>query len=90
MVNIILREKVEDFEKWKTIFEEYDSARKEAGRQSVEIFRNGEDTSDVTVLLNWDNIENFQKFGQSEVIKEAMQKMAKAMDVGKPIFYFSN
>jgi len=87
MVNIIFRDKAKDFEKWKTVFDEYASARKEAGCQSVQIFRNGEDPNEVVVLLDWDNIENFKKFGESEDVKEAMQKMDL---LEKPSFYFSD
>ena len=87
MVNIIFRDKVSDFGKWKAIFEEYASARKEAGCQSTQVFRNGEKPNEVVVLLDWDNIENFKKFGESKEIQEAMQKMDL---LEKPSFYFSD
>ena len=60
MVNIIFRDKVPDFGKWKTIFDEHASGRNEAGCQCTQVFKNGEDPSDVAVLLVRNSIENFK------------------------------
>ena len=86
MANVIVRHKVEDFGKWKQVYDEHASARKEAGCQSDQVLQNGEDTNDVAVVFDWDNLINFKKFSESETLKEAMQK---AGVVGKPDFYFS-
>ena len=86
MVNIVIRHKVENFEKWKPLYDEHASARKEAGCQSDYVLRNGEHPNDVVAVLVWDNLENFKKFSESEELKEAMQK---AGVIGKPDFYFS-
>ena len=87
MANIIVRHKVEDFGKWKAAYDEHDSKRKEAGCQRDNVLQNGEDPNDVAVHFNWDSRENFDKFAQSEELKEAMQK---AGVIGKPDFYFSD
>ena len=86
MVNVIVRHKVEDFGKWKPLYDEHASARKEAGCQSDQVLQNGEDPNDVAVYFDWDNLENFKKFADSDDIKEVMQK---AGVVGKPNFYYS-
>jgi len=86
MVNIIIRHKVEDFGKWKSVYDEHDSARKEAGCQSDQVLQNGEDPNDVVISFDWDNVENFKKFAESDNLKEAMQKAGVA---GKPDFYYS-
>ena len=87
MVNVIVRHKVEDFGKWKSVYDEHASARKEAGCQSDQVCQNGEDPNDVAVSFDWDNIENFKKFAESDDVKEAMQKMDL---LEKPSFYFPN
>ena len=86
MVNIIVRHKVEDFGKWKPLYDEHASARKEAGCQSEQVCQNWEDPNDVAVSFDWDNTENFKKFSESENLKEAMQKAGVE---GKPDFYYS-
>jgi len=87
MVNIIVRHKVEDFGKWKPLFDEHASVRKEAGCQSDQVCQNGDDPNDVAVSFVWDNTENFKKMAESDELKEAMQK---AGVTGKPDFYFSD
>ena len=87
MVNVIIRHKVEDFGKWKSLYDEHASVRKEAGCQSDQVCKNSEDPNEVAVSFDWDNRENFQKFAESENLKEVMQK---AGVVGKPDFYFSD
>ena len=87
MVNVIVRHKVEDFGKWKPVYDEHASARKEAGCQSDKVCQNGDDPNDVAVYFDWDSLENFKKFGDSDELKEAMQK---AGVVGKPDFYYSD
>jgi len=74
MVNVIVRHKVEDFGKWKPLYDEHASARKEAGCQSDQVLQNGDDSNDVAVAFDWDNLENFKKFSESDDIKEVMQK----------------
>jgi len=87
MVKVIIRHKVEDFGKWKSLYDEHASTRKEAGCQSDQVCQNGEDPNDVALSFDWDNIENFKKFAESEDLKDAMQK---AGVVGKPDFYYSD
>ena len=86
MAKVIIRHKVEDFGKWKPLYDDHDSARKEAGCQSAQVFQNGEDPNDVVISFDWDNHENFKKFSESENLREVMQK---AGVVGKPDFYYS-
>ena len=87
MVNVIVRHKVEDFEKWKPVYDEHDSTRKEAGCQSDQVLQNGDDPNDVAISFDWDSLENFKKFEESDTLKEAMQK---AGVIGKPDFYYSD
>ena len=87
MVQIVIRHKVEDFDKWKELYDEHESMRKESGCKSFEIFRNGEDSNEVVIVFDWDSLENFNTFAGSESLREAMQK---AGVVEKPDFYFSS
>jgi len=87
MVNVIIRHKVEDFEKWKVEYDEHASQRNESGCQSDVVCQNSDDPNDVAVSFDWDSRENFNKFSESDELKEAMQK---AGVIGKPDFYFSD
>ena len=86
MVEVLVRINVKDYGKFKNQFDEHASARKEAGCQSDQVLQNGDDPNDVVALFDWDNLENFKKFSESEDLKNKMQE---AGVVGKPDFYFS-
>ena len=86
MVNVIVRHKVEDFGKWKPVYDEHASARNEAGCQSAQVLQNGDDPNDVAIVFDWDSLDNFKKFSVSEDLKNKMQEAGVA---GKPDFYFS-
>jgi len=76
---------LEDYKMWKTVFDSHSSLRSEAGSLGGKIFRSTNDTNELFVLLEWDSLENAQKFAQSDSIKEAMKK---AGVVGIPVVYF--
>ena len=38
------------------------------------LFREADSSDEVTVLLEWDNLENARKFYQSEDVKKALQE----------------
>ena len=85
MAHILVHHKVEDYKMWKTVFDSHSSLRSEAGSLGGKIFRSTNDTNELFVLLEWDSLENAQKFAQSDSIKEAMKK---AGVVGIPVVYF--
>lgn len=85
MAHFLVHHKVEDYKTWKSVFDGHSSLRSEAGSQGGKIFRSINDPNELFVLLEWDSIENAQKFAQSDSIKEAMKK---AGVVGMPAVYF--
>ena len=85
MAHFLVHHKVEDYKTWKLVFDGHSSLRSEAGSQGGKIFRSTNDPNELFVLLEWDSLENAQKFAQSDSIKEAMQK---AGVVGIPSVYF--
>ncbi len=72
MVNVLVRHKVANFEKWKATFDEHFSMRKAGGELNVRIFHNHEDPTDLTLLMDWETLEKAQKFINSDVLKNAM------------------
>jgi heme-degrading monooxygenase HmoA len=74
MPYMLVRHKVEDYEKWKPVFDEHQSTRKESGGKGGYLFRNAEDSNEVVILLEWDDIEDARQFAQSEDLRETMQR----------------
>ena len=85
MANIFIHFKVEDYNKWKPVFESYGSFRSEYGSKGGKIYRNADNPNEIFILFEWDSIENARKFAQSDKLKEAMQK---AGVMGKPEMNF--
>ena len=74
MAHILVRHKVADFDKWKSVFDEHSTMRKDNGSKGGVVFRSSDDPNEVVVLLEWENLEKARQFVQSEDLKQAMQR----------------
>lgn len=70
----LVRLKIADYAKFKPVFDQVSAVRKAHGSKGGTLFREVDSSDEVTVLLEWDNLENARKFYQSEDIKKALQK----------------
>jgi quinol monooxygenase YgiN len=87
MATILVQHKVKDFAEWKKTFDSAIEMRKSAGELSAQVFRDAEDPNSLTVINQWDTIENAQKFVQSPELQAAMEKTGVA---GPPTITFLN
>jgi heme-degrading monooxygenase HmoA len=85
MVHLLVHHHVEDYKKWKPVFDEHASDRSKAGSKGAWLFRNANDPNDVFAITQWDNIESAKKFGQSDSLKAAMERGGVQ---GAPEVYF--
>ena len=74
MVYILVRHKVQDFEKWKLAFDRHGSTREASGSKGGFLFRNAQDPSEVIVLLEWEELEQARQFAQSQDLRQAMEQ----------------
>lgn len=72
MAYVLVRHKVQDFDRWKAAFDEQASARADAGSRGGYVFRNLDDGSEVVILLEWDEREKVQEFIVSKDMQETM------------------
>jgi len=82
---LVTRHKVDDYAKWKSEFDGNTAMRKDAGEKSYKIFQTDNDTNDLVILFEWDNLDNARKFMQSNELRE---KMKKAGVISEPDKYF--
>lgn len=73
MIHIMIRNKVEDYAKWKSVFDAGSAMRAAASSKKGHIFRDANDPSMVTVLSHFDDAEQAQAFMQSPDLAEAMK-----------------
>ena len=87
MPYVLGRPKVEDYAKFKRIFDEYWATRRSNGCKGERLFRNADDPNDLVILLEWDDLEKARQFFQSQGLRERMQA---AGVVGRPDVRFLN
>ena len=85
MSYILIQHSVEDYDKWKVVFDEQRATRQAAGSKGGFVLRNADDPNQITVLLELDNLDNARAFAGSDDLREAMQR---AGVTGRPNVYF--
>ena len=66
--------KVEDFEKWKSMYDEHGEMRKKLGSKGAFLFRNNENPNEMIIISKWDDMKSAKNFAESEDLKNTMQK----------------
>lgn len=78
MPYLLIRHKVEDYAKWKPVFDDHSNARKAAGSKGGYLFRNANDGNEVMIVLEVEDLERCRQFVESDDLKETMQKSGVA------------
>ena len=85
MPYLLVRHKVEDYAKWKPVYDQHGTTRKASGGQGAQLFRNATDPNELVILFEWDDLERARQFAQSEDLRQAMQRAGVA---DQPDIYF--
>ena len=67
------------------VFDSMGGLRKQYGERSYRILRQGNGSTDLIGLFEWDNLENARRYATSSELREAMQR---AGFTEKPEFLF--
>ena len=84
---VIVTHPLKDFDTWKSVFDKFESVRKEGGEQSAVVLRHADDPNMVTVVNTWNSIDEFQAFFGQEELKAGM---AEAGVAGPPTVILAN
>ncbi|WP_433167147.1 antibiotic biosynthesis monooxygenase family protein [Kribbella sp. CA-247076] len=74
MPHVLVRQRFEEFEKWKKGFESLAATRAEAGCRSTNVFRNRQDPHEVVVLFEFDDLERAVQHMKSDALRAAWQE----------------
>jgi len=85
MPYLLVRLKVEDYAKWKPVFDEVRTWRMVSGLKSTRLFRSADNPNEIIVIREWDDLENARRFAQSEDLRKAMERAGVA---DRPDFYY--
>lgn len=73
MTHILIQHKVQNFSKWKPVFDEHNSARQAAGLRVLHVWQKVGDPNDVTMLFEANNLAKAKEFSQSPELQEKMK-----------------
>jgi len=73
-MHLLVRYKVFDFAKWKSVYDTHLSARQKAGLKEIYLFRNADDPNEVTLLFSVEDIHKAKAFVESEDLHHALEK----------------
>ena len=85
MATMIIKHQVNDYHKWKTVFDEMKKTRREYGWTGHEIYREDTNLNLVVVVNKMKTLEQAKAYGQSAALREAMQKSGVT---GTPEIYY--
>jgi hypothetical protein len=69
---LCIRHKVNNYPKWKAVFDSLINFRRESGEKSYHIFHPENEPDNLYLLFLWDNLDNARTFVNSDELKNAM------------------
>jgi len=85
MIQVLVRHNVEDYNKWRPVYDGHEAFRKETGSLGARVLRDANDPTNIVVVTEWPDMKSAQAFAGSASLHEAM---GKSGIVGKPDVYF--
>jgi heme-degrading monooxygenase HmoA len=78
MSQVLIKHKVNDYDAWKAVFDNFADFRRSSGEKSYRILHQIDDPNDLTILFEWDTQNNAETFLASHELKSAMQEAGVA------------
>jgi len=85
MPYVLVRHKVADFSTWKPYYDAHLPARQKAGLTEEHLLHDTDDSNNLVLLFEADDIQKAKEFAASADLRETMQK---AGVIDKPDIYF--
>jgi hypothetical protein len=85
MPHVLIRSKVQDFAKWKIVYDSHLATRKTVGLTERQLLRNADNPNEVVLLFEASDLSKARAFASSTDLR---QKMQEAGVVDKPDIYF--
>jgi quinol monooxygenase YgiN len=86
MASMLIQHKVKDFAIWKKVFDSKIALRQANGEISHQVFQDASDPNLITVINEWNSLENAQKFAHSPELKAGMAEAGVVEDSPKVSF----
>jgi hypothetical protein len=78
MIHVLVRHNVSDYGKWKSVFDADLEFRHKGGELNCRIFHNTDNLNDLTLLFEWENLEQAQQYMSSKELRDKMKQAGVA------------
>jgi hypothetical protein len=85
MINVLVHHEVSDYPSWKVKFDSALDFRHQHGERSCRVFHSAGNVNDLTLIFEWENLDQARTFMASDELKD---RMAEAGVKGKPHIEF--
>ena len=85
MTYVLVLHHVEDYSRWKLLYDDDGIVRKNKGSKGSSVLKNADDPNHIVVITQWENMEMAKNFAESEELKNTMQK---AGVIGRPAVFY--
>lgn len=72
-MHVLVRYRVEEFDRWKEAFDEREEIRRERGWQGGSLFTRADSEDRIVLLAEWDSAENAEAYFEDTGFRRAMQ-----------------
>ncbi len=73
MAILFVHHKVEDYGKWRKVFDDLTATRTAFGMTGQQVFQIAGDPHDVVILTTWPSTEKAREYAQSDDLRQGMQ-----------------
>lgn len=73
MAKLYVHHKVKDYAAWRKTFDDLTAARTRFGCTGHQVFRSPNDASEITILTDWQNVDQAKAYATSNELKEGMK-----------------
>jgi heme-degrading monooxygenase HmoA len=74
MVQVLVRYKVEDYDKWLWVFKSWGHVRDAAGAKNLKTYHNIDEENQVVYIAEWDNFEQAITYYNSPALQKAQKE----------------
>ncbi|MHA2334344.1 MAG: antibiotic biosynthesis monooxygenase family protein [Candidatus Hodarchaeales archaeon] len=74
MVFAVVQFEVTDFDEYKKIFDANVKMRRSAGSKGARLFTNPRNKNEITLLIEWKTLENFQAYRETDAFKKSIKE----------------
>jgi len=64
MARLFVHHKVDDYLKWRRIYDQYDQVRREFGMTGDSVFHTASDPNEIVIITEWPNADKARAYAQ--------------------------